>query len=290
MILRTLGECAGQEHRLRFCCVSKDEEEGEEGNWGLGSKEKGRRECLDQREESKRGPGAGGIALEASRPRHRAEVDRDIADLEKSWPEIPGSQRSKMGYFRSWPRREDLQIHQLSCNSESTRRRATTLAGLTQSTGDYVKAGRLHGEILAIRREVLGTSHPDTLTSLSAYATCLHLQGKALLAEPLYREALNARRARLGQLHPDTLCSCNKLATLLHGLGFFQEAEELYREALAGRSHSLGLRHPDTDRTRKNLEVLLASVGSCSKDIVIGSQTSVDCNDNAHLPMYSSVV
>ena len=48
--------------------------------------------------------------------------------------------------------------------------------------------------MLSGRRETLGDTHPDTLSSMNNLANLLQAQGKLSEAEQLYRDALRCRR------------------------------------------------------------------------------------------------
>ena len=59
---------------------------------------------------------------------------------------------------------------------------------------------------LALRKQHLGTDHPDTLTSMNNLASGLSMTARKLdLALPLHEETLKLKKAKLGPDHPDTL-------------------------------------------------------------------------------------
>jgi CHAT domain-containing protein len=96
--------------------------------------------------------------------------------------------------------------------------------------GQYREATVPARQALAIRREVLGERHPDTITSLNDLAGLLKAQGDLKAARPLLERALELRRAVLGERHPDTITSLNNLAHLLNEQGDLKAAR-----LLAGR-------------------------------------------------------
>ena len=71
--------------------------------------------------------------------------------------------------------------------------------------GKLAQALPLYQEGLAARRDSLGESHVDTLTSQHNLANCYLAAGQLEPAEPLFRAALAARTETLGPRHPDTL-------------------------------------------------------------------------------------
>jgi serine/threonine protein kinase/Tfp pilus assembly protein PilF len=114
---------------------------------------------------------------------------------------------------------------------------------------------------LAIRRRVLGEDHPDTIASLSDYATVLWSLGRAAEAQPLHEEALARRRRVLGEDDPATIDSLNNCASVLEALGRAADAEPIYEEALKRCSRVLGDNHPATIGSLNNYASVLSSLG-----------------------------
>lgn len=121
-----------------------------------------------------------------------------------------------------------------------------TVASTLQELGLLDAAVAPQEQALAIRRELLGDDHVDTLDSISEMGLLLRAQGKDAEAEPYYHEALAGRRRVLGDEDPETLRSLNNLAALLQAQGKLTEAEPYYREALEKRRLIFGDDHPDT--------------------------------------------
>ena len=92
-------------------------------------------------------------------------------------------------------RRQTLGAHVLTAQSLSDYGAALT------ALGDVERAAAAHREALAVRREILGRSHPHVAQSLSHLGWALQTQERYAEAEPLYREALAIRRAHLGDDH-----------------------------------------------------------------------------------------
>jgi tetratricopeptide (TPR) repeat protein len=127
--------------------------------------------------------------------------------------------------------------------------------------GKLAEAEPLFREALEGGREVLGSRHPATMTSVGNLAFLLEKQGKLAEAEPLCREALEGKREVLGPRHPDTLTSVNNLAILLMDQGKLEEAEPLHREALEGGREVHGPLHPETLVFVVNLADCLRELG-----------------------------
>jgi len=105
-------------------------------------------------------------------------------------------------------------------------------------------------------RDLLGSKHPDTLTSISNYAAFLRQHERFDQARPLYKEALAGRREVLGKNHADTLVSMNNFATFLAQQGEYNKAQSLYKEAIVGRKDTLGSDNIHTLESIRNLETM----------------------------------
>eukprot|EP00435_Cladocopium_sp_Y103_P064679 s1011_g26.t1 len=145
---------------------------------------------------------------------------------------------------------------QLGANHPSTLTSMSNLAVLLREQGKFDEARAeslwgedeaklhdaaegLHRRALAGREDQLGSTHPDTLRSVSNLAALLKAKGsfaearasqpkpytrELWKAEGLHRRALAGREDQLGSTHPDTLSSVWNLAALLEAKGSFAEA------------------------------------------------------------------
>ena len=77
------------------------------------------------------------------------------------------------------------------------------------------------------QRDMLGSMHPHTLTSLGNLAHLLLAQGKPGEAEVFAREALAGLRSNLGDAHPDTLNMRQGMLRILTAQSKHREAREL---------------------------------------------------------------
>jgi tetratricopeptide (TPR) repeat protein len=127
--------------------------------------------------------------------------------------------------------------------------------------GRYREAEKPLRDALGILGKALGEQHPDTASSYSEAAFCLHHQGKYGEALPLFRKALNIYRKALGEQHPSTAQSYNNMAGCLDYQGRHAEALPLYRKALDIRKKVLGERHPETAQSYNNMAFCLQSQG-----------------------------
>lgn len=141
-------------------------------------------------------------------------------------------------------------------------------ARLLATTADALRAASLFErarepmeQALAIRRELLGPEHPETLRAANAMAGLLVSLDDPDAAEALWRATLASQRKVLGDTHPDTLMSMNNMGFLLRQQGRLEEALPYYEETIAGRKAVLGPRHGDTGTAISNLAVLLNAMG-----------------------------
>jgi hypothetical protein len=79
-------------------------------------------------------------------------------------------------------------------------------------------ARKLNEETLALRRQVLGPEHPDTLTSMNNLAATMKAQTDLEGARELYDQTLVIRRRVQGAEHPETSISAWNLFRVLKDL------------------------------------------------------------------------
>ena len=118
-----------------------------------------------------------------------------------------------------------------------------TMGRVFATLGLYDKARPLLEEALKLRRQSLGSEHPDVVTSLMNLANVLDRKGDVAGAEALSREVLATRQKLLGSEHRDVAASMNNLANILDHKGDYAGAESLYRDALAMSRKLLGNEH-----------------------------------------------
>jgi tetratricopeptide (TPR) repeat protein len=126
-----------------------------------------------------------------------------------------------------------------------------------QAAGFYDQAAAGQREVLRLRRQAVGSSHPDVMSAHQYLALALRDGGRWSEATAQYQEVLALRGKVLGDEHPDTLTSRHGLASMLRREGFLDRAESEYREVLRLRGRVLGNEHPDTLATRQNLALVL---------------------------------
>jgi serine/threonine-protein kinase len=127
--------------------------------------------------------------------------------------------------------------------------------------GLYDKALPLLREALTIRRQVLGSRHPDLAETLTNLAVVLFRKGDYAASEALHREALAVRRAAFGDEHPLVAHSVSGLAIVVGRQGDHAGAAVLHREALALRRRLFGNEHSDVARGLQGLATVLTHLG-----------------------------
>jgi tetratricopeptide (TPR) repeat protein/MinD-like ATPase involved in chromosome partitioning or flagellar assembly len=159
------------------------------------------------------------------------------------------------------PHLHQMIAHALVLDDEPAATRCTRLAYRLNRIGDYASARALYKRALAIREQVLGPEHPDTVTTMNNLAGLLQSQGDYAAARVLYVRALAIREVALGPRHATTATSLNNLAELLRSQGDYAAARPLLERALVIRERALGPQHPDTAQSLNNLAALLKDQG-----------------------------
>ncbi|KAJ6438980.1 fungal specific transcription factor domain-containing protein [Purpureocillium lavendulum] len=139
--------------------------------------------------------------------------------------------------------------------------------------GRYQTAGALYLQSLALRRQVFGVKHPDTLANMNNLTNILCAQGKYNEGEAMGRESLALRQEVLGDKHPDTLASMNSLINILCAQGKYTEGEAMGRETLALRREILGDKHSDTLASMNSLTNILCAQGKYTEGEAMGRET-----------------
>jgi tetratricopeptide (TPR) repeat protein len=130
--------------------------------------------------------------------------------------------------------------------------------------------------LAAYAGRVLGTDHPDTLTSRNNLAGAYRSAGDLKRAVRLYEMTLAARERVLGADHPDTLTSRNNLAGAYRSAGDLKRAIQLDEATLADRERVLGADHPHTLISRNNLAHAYRAAGDPGRAIPLLESTLTD--------------
>ncbi len=115
---------------------------------------------------------------------------------------------------------------------------------------------------LALRVELLGEKHVDSIGSLTDLAICFSNLKHWSEAEVLHKRALALRTEVLGANHLQTINSLHNVANFLSLMGRPLEAEPLYRRVLALKIEILGANHWDTVTSIDALAANLDDLGN----------------------------
>jgi serine/threonine protein kinase/tetratricopeptide (TPR) repeat protein len=119
--------------------------------------------------------------------------------------------------------------------------------------GDYPHAIEQHERARAMRRSLLGPTHPDTLLSMNSLATAYTSAGRLTEGIGLHEETLKQQKSVLGVDHPDTLHSMNNLAEAYRQAGRLDEALTLHEETWKRQKLKFGRDDPESLRSANNL-------------------------------------
>ena len=162
---------------------------------------------------------------------------------------------------KSWPIWRALLVH-IDALTECAAEATDTLAAadlLNQAAlflddqGSSTRAAAYLRRAVAGYERILGSEHPDTLTSRNNLANAYQSAGELARAIPLHERTLAERERILGPEHPDTLTSRNNLAYAYQSAGELTRAISLHERTLAERERILGPEHPVTRAIRNNL-------------------------------------
>ncbi|GAB1310447.1 hypothetical protein MFIFM68171_00657 [Madurella fahalii] len=149
-----------------------------------------------------------------------------------------------------------------------------TLYSPASLAGRYIEAEKLLRQTLDRTQMVLGTQHPDTLTSMYRLARVFSDQGKYDEAEQLQRQTMELMQKLLGVEHPDTLESMSYLAMVFLRQGKYDEAEQLQQQTMELMQKILGVEHPDTLESMSYLAAVFSEQGKYDEAEQLQRQTT----------------
>src|SRR3984957_14684730 len=129
----------------------------------------------------------------------------------------------------------------------------TKFALVQYEAGYWKEAEELEVQVMETRKRILGTAHPDTLTSMNNLASTYRKQGRWKEAEELQVQVMETSLRMLGAEHPDTLIGMSNLACTYWKQGRWKDAEELQVQVMETSLRMLGAEHPDTLTSMSNL-------------------------------------
>eukprot|EP00930_Biecheleria_cincta_P091969 TRINITY_DN8168_c0_g1_i2.p1 TRINITY_DN8168_c0_g1~~TRINITY_DN8168_c0_g1_i2.p1 ORF type:complete len:333 (+),score=47.95 TRINITY_DN8168_c0_g1_i2:61-999(+) len=115
----------------------------------------------------------------------------------------------------------------------------------------HAEVARCKAELIKVKSD-LGPTNPDTLTSMSKYATALFQATDYKAAEEIQRYVFDTSARVLGGQHPDTLLAMDNLAVTIRHRGKRREAVELAQTA-SKLKHAFGMDSPSVTAVFGNL-------------------------------------
>jgi tetratricopeptide (TPR) repeat protein len=138
--------------------------------------------------------------------------------------------------------------------------------------GDPPRAIPQFERALALRQQVLGPHHPETLACMNNLASAYRDAGQLDQALPLFEQVRAQRQETLGPDHPETLQSLNNLVQAYLEAGQLDRALPQFEQALARFQETLGLDHPLTLTCMHNLALAYKATGQRDKALPLFEQ------------------
>ncbi|MDR0491809.1 MAG: tetratricopeptide repeat-containing protein, partial [Oscillospiraceae bacterium] len=127
--------------------------------------------------------------------------------------------------------------------------------------GEFARALEWHEKAMAIRENVLGKEHPDTLSTYNEIAVVYKDQGRYAKALEWSDSVLSIREDVLGAEHPDTARTCNNIACIYSDQGEYETALVWHSKALAIFEKAFGAEHADTAATCNSIAGVFSDQG-----------------------------
>jgi serine/threonine protein kinase/Tfp pilus assembly protein PilF len=127
--------------------------------------------------------------------------------------------------------------------------------------GTQDRAMRQQERALALRRQELGSDHPDTVGIMNDLAIILISQGKLMEARNVLAEVVEVKRRTLGPEDPITLRSVSNLAGVTAMLGSYEEASKLTEDTWHIQQRVEGPEKIFTLRAAYNLAIMWRHLG-----------------------------
>jgi tetratricopeptide (TPR) repeat protein len=138
---------------------------------------------------------------------------------------------------------------------------AHALATHLRIMGDMAAARQFYEQAVAIRDQVLGPDHLDTLESCNRLASIMSVQGDQPGARALLERVLSTAKRLFGPENPEVAVALSNLAGIVQMQGDNAAARSLYEESLAISQKTLPADHPQIILTQYNLSWLIGLAG-----------------------------
>ena len=135
------------------------------------------------------------------------------------------------------------------------------LGHILQEQGRMKESEQILRDVLAIRKNLLGLDHHETLESGTALASLLFWTKELDEARELLEYVLGARQRLLGADHIKTLLTITNLACVYREQALYSRAQQLDEQVLAVKQRILGDEAHETINSMANLALTFASQG-----------------------------
>jgi tetratricopeptide (TPR) repeat protein/predicted Ser/Thr protein kinase len=180
----------------------------------------------------------------------KASVWDVAADAASDLIETVGDRQARYAEGRVWAQHAEVAIvHVGDPLGLREAKRATSLAHLEHSAGDYERSEALYRSALTIRTEVFGPDHPMLASSLNNLGLVHRARFEHEQAKTYFERSLALRENVLGPEHPDVAVVLHNLGLTLDDLGEHEHARQLYERALTTWERALGPDHPSAAAT-----------------------------------------
>lgn len=125
----------------------------------------------------------------------------------------------------------------------------------------FAEAAELGGQVVAIRKAILGEFHMEYANALWNLARIQTSQGDHAGSEPVHKAVLAIHADVLGEHHPEYASTLFSLAIVHHRMGQLTLAEREYTRAREIRREVLGQQHPDHAHSMNSLAGLYHHLG-----------------------------
>lgn len=170
-------------------------------------------------------------------------TERAIARLEEVFPDHGHKNRSVWRMYLPHARYV-LESDIVDLDGEKRMNLIWRYGNCLYSDGRWNEAEGSFGQVMEIRKRVLGADHPSTLSSMNNLASTYWNQGRWEEAEELQVQVMETSKKKLGADHPDALRSMNILAIIWKAQGRATEAIGLVSECVRLSERVLGASHP----------------------------------------------
>jgi CHAT domain-containing protein/tetratricopeptide (TPR) repeat protein len=216
------------------------------------------------------GEADGEVIAAYGRLAYRQEALRRLADAVQTRRELLRMHEKRSGKDHWETTNARIALEDAERLGKMTAQQKADLRQAEEWNGEVVRLSRagkskealpLAEKALALRRKLLGETHPLTAKSWFNLGAQLVALQQFKNAEGCYRKSLQIFEEVLGKKHPHYAASLDSLAALYQGLGENGLALPLFKEALQIYEEVLGKKHPDYATTLNNLAMLYQGMG-----------------------------